>query len=69
MPDNSWVDKMIEGSPLNVAYGDDVVQGEQQDAIDDLDLSGTYSGDDADIQAAVNGILAVLRTYGLIADS
>lgn len=38
-------------------------------AIADLDLTGTYGTDDDGIEAAVNGILAILRANGLLASS
>lgn len=38
-------------------------------AIADLALTGTYTTDDDAIEAAVNGILAALRTNGIIAAS
>ena len=36
-------------------------------AIADVAVTGTYADDDQDIEAAINGILAVLRSNGFIA--
>lgn len=36
-------------------------------AIADVTVTGTYADDDQDIEAAINGILAVLRSNGFIA--
>lgn len=36
-------------------------------AIADVVVTGTYADDDQDIEAAINGILAVLRSNGFIA--
>lgn len=36
-------------------------------AIADLTLTGTYTDDDDNIEAAVNGILAILRANGFLA--
>jgi len=38
-------------------------------AISDLAVTGTYGTDDDAIEAAINGILAVLRSHGLIAST
>lgn len=42
---------------------------EQQAAIADISVTGTYATDDTPIETAVNSILAALRAHGLIADS
>lgn len=42
---------------------------DQQAAIDDISVSGTYATDDTPIETAINSILAALRAHGLIADS
>jgi len=42
--------------------------GEQQAAVADISVTGTYATDDTPIETAVNGILAALRAHGLIAD-
>jgi len=41
---------------------------EQQAAVADISVTGTYATDDTPIETAVNGILAALRAHGLIAD-
>lgn len=38
-------------------------------ALADITVTGTYGTDDDAIEAAINGILAVLRSHGLIASS
>ena len=38
-------------------------------AISDLTLTGTYGTDDDGIEAAINGILAILRANGMLASS
>ena len=42
---------------------------DQQAAIADISVTGTYTTDDTPIETAVNSILAALRAHGLIADS
>lgn len=56
---NQWFRKQAENLGL-------LTSNDPAEAIADLSLTGTYSGDDADIETAVNGILAVLRDKGLI---
>lgn len=41
---------------------------DQQAAVVDLSVTGTYATDDTPIETAINGILATLRAHGLIAD-
>lgn len=41
---------------------------DQQAAVADISVTGTYATDDTPIETAVNGILAALRAHGLIAD-
>lgn len=43
--------------------------GSPADAISDISVTGTYADDDDAIEAAVNGILAALRSNGIIASS
>ena len=38
-------------------------------AIADIEVSGTYATDDDAIEAAINGILAILRDYGMLAEA
>ena len=47
----------------------DVPSGTPGAAIEDLTVTGDYAADDDNIEAAINDILAVLRGYGMIADS
>lgn len=42
--------------------------GDQESAVADISVTGTYATDDTPIETAVNGILAALRKHGLIAD-
>lgn len=47
----------IEGTPAS---------GDPKPPIANLTLTGTYTDDDDGIEAAVNGILAALREFGII---
>ena len=49
--------------------GVDVTPAAAATAITDLALTGTYSTDDDGIEAAINGILAILRSNGMLASS
>lgn len=40
--------------------------GTPGEALDDLTVTGTYATDDTPIETAVNGILAILRDYGML---
>jgi predicted deacylase len=46
-----------------------VTPAAQAEAIADITVTGTYATDDDAIEAAVNGILAVLRAHGMVASS
>lgn len=48
--------------------GDKPMINDQQAAVADISVTGTYATDDTPIETAVNGILAALRKHGLIAD-
>ena len=49
--------------------GVDFAPAAQAEAIADITVTGTYATDDTPIETAVNSILAVLRSNGLIASS
>lgn len=50
-----------------VVGGQEFAPAAQAGAISDVVVTGTYADDDDAIEAAINGILAVLRSNGMIA--
>lgn len=50
-----------------VVNGNEFAPAAQASAITDISVTGTYADDDDAIELAVNSILAVLRSNGLIA--
>jgi len=47
---------------------DNPMINDQQAAVADITVTGTYATDDTPIETAINGILAAMRKHGLIAD-
>lgn len=47
-------------------HGSAAVQG---GTLSNISVTGTYATDDTPIETAINGILAVLRSHGLIASA
>jgi hypothetical protein len=74
-PQNSWFNKILKAA-LGGLVPDDwftakvtaagIPEGTPHAPIANLALTGTYATDDPNIQAAVNGILATLRSYGMV---
>lgn len=58
-PVNNWFRKMANAMGL-------ISTEEPEAAISDISVTGTYADDDDAIEAAVNGILAALRSKGII---
>ena len=47
---------------------DNPMINDQQAAVANITVTGTYTTDDTPIETAINGILAAMRQHGLIAD-
>lgn len=57
-------------SALSYKTGEGVIDVSSQPAtIADVTVTGTYATDDTPIETAINSIIAVLKSHGLIADA
>ena len=57
-----------EAEALLIDKADNALLNNQQAAITDLTVTGTYATDDTPIETAINSMLAAMRKHGLIAD-